>query len=297
MPKRPFATAEVPPAFVPIRLPWTIFPDAVSEKITRPSKVLPESTLPAPAAVPPIVLFGVLTSVMPPEFASAAVPAAFVPIRLPCTTSPEPASICTPGPAFPEARFRSALPRPADRVVQAEDVDPLPIAQGRRSRSVSPDEVAHDHVVVRRDMDAVAPNPLDRQPADRAAGRALRRGSTPPPRHLCRCPRTRYSICVEPLAERVGVGGRTVLAIAVDRHGSVMIGSAEVGRIVCTPEPGILKSIVSCSIGTDADDVADVLVVVGRRDRLAQRHHPVGRVDRVPRACHGDDRHQQAILD
>ena len=51
------------------------------------------------------------------------------------------------------------------------------------------------------------------------------------------------------------------------------------------------------TIGTDADDVADVLVAVGRRDRLTQRHHAVGRADRVTGACHGDDRHQQAILD
>ena len=55
MPSMPLPSAWVPAALRPIRFPWIVFPfadglhgDAVP--------VLPEMTLPSPAAVPPIVL-------------------------------------------------------------------------------------------------------------------------------------------------------------------------------------------------------------------------------------------------
>src|SRR4051812_33371784 len=55
----PLGSAPVPPAWVPIRLPWTVFPvvpvPAVPAMYT-PAFGLPEIRLPTPAAVPPTVL-------------------------------------------------------------------------------------------------------------------------------------------------------------------------------------------------------------------------------------------------
>ena len=55
--------------------------------MSMPSTLLPEITLPAPAPVPPIVLFDAPLSITTPvPLPSAAVPAAFVPMKLPWTT-------------------------------------------------------------------------------------------------------------------------------------------------------------------------------------------------------------------
>ena len=53
--------------------------------MSMPSLPLPEITLPAPAPVPPIVLFDAPLSIITPSplLPSAAVPAAFVPMKLP----------------------------------------------------------------------------------------------------------------------------------------------------------------------------------------------------------------------
>src|SRR3954464_4821910 len=67
---------------------------------------LPEITFRAPAAPPPIVLFGALLICTPTvRLAIAPVPAALVPIKLPCTLLPEaaePPAIATPMVALPE---------------------------------------------------------------------------------------------------------------------------------------------------------------------------------------------------
>ena len=47
------------------------------------------------------------------------------------------------------------------------------------------------------------------------------------------------------VARQLRVGARSRLGVAVDGHGAGDAGSSEVGMIVCTPAPGMLKSIVS----------------------------------------------------
>ena len=80
---------------------------------------LPEMRLPAPAVVPPIVLaFELLACTPPLALGSAAVPAAFVPMRLPCTTVlAELVERWTPTPKLPllplpEIRFPAPLTVP-----------------------------------------------------------------------------------------------------------------------------------------------------------------------------------------
>ena len=84
------ARAAVPAALVPIRLPWTTVPVVRLLLRKTPLPPFPEITLPVPAAVPPIVLFGELTTWTPTApLARAAVPAALVPMRFPWTKPPE----------------------------------------------------------------------------------------------------------------------------------------------------------------------------------------------------------------
>src|SRR5262249_50995617 len=76
-----------------------------------PASVLPEMTLPAPAAVPPIVLLEALYTNTPTSpLATAASPAAFVPVRLPWTwlsVAPRPA-MRPPDPPLPEMTLRAS---------------------------------------------------------------------------------------------------------------------------------------------------------------------------------------------
>lgn len=72
----------VPAALVPKRLPWMSSP--LPERSSTPVVPLPAKTLPAPAAVPPIVTkLEDSTSVSNPAAGSSAVPAAFRPTVLP----------------------------------------------------------------------------------------------------------------------------------------------------------------------------------------------------------------------
>src|SRR5881296_3191007 len=83
-----FAMAAVPAALVPIRLPCMLVPVVTLGVVSVrkiPAPLFPEITLPAPAAVPPIVLFGPKTSTPGPALGRAAVPAALVPMRFPST--------------------------------------------------------------------------------------------------------------------------------------------------------------------------------------------------------------------
>src|SRR4051812_38042268 len=76
-----------------------------------PSQPLPEMTLRAPALVPPMVLFVEPYSIATPSdpLGTAAVPAAFVPMRLPSTVSPLAERNQTPLAWLPEITF----PEPA----------------------------------------------------------------------------------------------------------------------------------------------------------------------------------------
>ena len=72
----------MPAALVPMKLPCTIFP---AELIWTPMP-LAEMTLRAPACAPPISLLKELDSILTPVLLKiASVPAALVPIKLPCT--------------------------------------------------------------------------------------------------------------------------------------------------------------------------------------------------------------------
>ncbi len=75
----PLPRSAVPAALGPMRLPSTLFPVAPPTMLT-PIPALPEMTLPAPAAVPPIVLFVAPSMITPLKpLPRAAVPSAFVP--------------------------------------------------------------------------------------------------------------------------------------------------------------------------------------------------------------------------
>src|SRR5437667_116841 len=85
-PNRPLPTAIVPLGSVPTRLPWmTLF--FVKAPSKTPSNVLPEMTLPAPAAEPPMVRtresLPAPKLAMPIWFGSATVPVLSVPMRFP----------------------------------------------------------------------------------------------------------------------------------------------------------------------------------------------------------------------
>ena len=75
--------AAVPAAFTPIELPCTVFPVAVLPKISSPLVPLPETRLRAFALVPPTVLLPLPIKMPSKELPRAAVPAAFVPMKLP----------------------------------------------------------------------------------------------------------------------------------------------------------------------------------------------------------------------
>ena len=88
MPDIRLAIAAVPARLVPILLPWTTTP-ALLSVISMP-RSFPDTRLPAPAAVPPIVAETLRATRMPRrEPGMAAVPAALVPITLPRTVASE----------------------------------------------------------------------------------------------------------------------------------------------------------------------------------------------------------------
>ena len=81
----PFAIAAVPVVFVPMKLPFTALFVAPVPVIAMLLLALPEITLRAAAVLPPIVLPDAPLMVRPELFLSAAVPVAFVPMKLPNT--------------------------------------------------------------------------------------------------------------------------------------------------------------------------------------------------------------------
>ena len=107
-----FGSAPVPAAFVPIRLPWIVlWPDAVAQKGRNEATPpwFPEMRFPAPGAVPPTRLSRTTATPAWP-LPTAAVPAAFVPIRLAWIDVPTGgvhvgAAVITPQPVLPETRF------------------------------------------------------------------------------------------------------------------------------------------------------------------------------------------------
>ena len=108
-----FPRAPVPAAFVPIKLPCTRFPSALSPPMITPSLELPEIRFRAAGVVPPIVLLAELTKMPNTAFSSATVPAMFVPMKLPSTTLPdEPREISMPSPLLPEIRLHEPVQRP-----------------------------------------------------------------------------------------------------------------------------------------------------------------------------------------
>ena len=134
IPSRRYRAAD-PLALVPMRLPCT---RSCSTRIDRiPLPLFPEMTLPAPADVPPIVLFAPDTTKIPPLLPIAVVPAASVPTRFPCTRLPAEAWIRIPvAPAierpFEEMTFPAAGRRPADGIARGavEDDARAPVTQG-----------------------------------------------------------------------------------------------------------------------------------------------------------------------
>ena len=85
MPSPPLARSFVPDKSVPMELPWMrLLPLSDWPEMEIPTPTLDEITLPAPGAVPPMVLSTVVMSSPSPPLPSGA-PAGVVPIRLPCT--------------------------------------------------------------------------------------------------------------------------------------------------------------------------------------------------------------------
>src|ERR1051326_3490531 len=93
-PLLPLGIAILPVISVPIKFPCTIFDVALVPNISIPPPPLPEIILGAPAAVPPIILLSPLMAipiaVLPGPLDMAAVPAALVPIKFPCTLFDDP---------------------------------------------------------------------------------------------------------------------------------------------------------------------------------------------------------------
>ncbi len=96
----------------PISLPWMTPPVLDEPSTTMPEPPLPPIEFPAPAPLPPIVVFGASSTQMPPEpFGRAVEPSADVPITLPTILLPD-AVLCwsmIPQPVLPEM----TLPSPA----------------------------------------------------------------------------------------------------------------------------------------------------------------------------------------
>ena len=91
-------------------LPWTTFPVVLGKstpKIEIPWLVFPDARLPAPGAVPPLVLLPPPSTAIPSmPLAIAAVPVADVPAKLPSTRLPVTPSSQIPCPPLPEMTLR-----------------------------------------------------------------------------------------------------------------------------------------------------------------------------------------------
>jgi hypothetical protein len=98
------------------------------ELSAMPSLSLPAMTLPAPDAVPPMVLPPATNAMMPmPEFGSAALPVASVPIQLPTISfDAAPAPWMLMPVALPEMRLPVSVVKPPIRLLL--DVTSTPVA-------------------------------------------------------------------------------------------------------------------------------------------------------------------------
>ena len=83
----PLPMARVPWLSVPIKLPWMRAAVASPPDSSMPAVPLPEMRLPAPAAVPPIVVLAEATR-MPVPLGKGAVPCWLVPMKLPSIVTP-----------------------------------------------------------------------------------------------------------------------------------------------------------------------------------------------------------------
>ena len=141
----------VPVTSVPMRLCWTTTPVVPAPVIKMPSSRLAEITLPAPAVVPPMVLFAAPPAIPTPEYAfpRAFVPVRSVPMKLCWTTTPVvPASVIQM-PFSPLAE----ITLPASAVVPPMVVFAAPpsicdagvrVSQGLRTGDVGADEIVLD---------------------------------------------------------------------------------------------------------------------------------------------------------
>ncbi len=136
---------------VPMRLPSTTLPDVPLSTSSTPY-LLPEMTLAAPAAVPPIVFAVALVLIITPpvELPSLTVPVMSVPMRLPSTTLP-----LVPGPAntrhiaVPGDDVGRARGRAAHRVRRGAAVDVyagIAVAETGRAILVGADQIAQHQV-------------------------------------------------------------------------------------------------------------------------------------------------------
>ena len=124
-PSSELGMADVPSRSLPMSFPSTTFRSVPVPTITTPLSVFPEIVLPAPAAVPPIVL-SAAESVrsMPSPLPIATVPVASVPTRFPSTTVPDVPEIETPKALF---EIRLPLPTPPMTLSASKTVTPQAI--------------------------------------------------------------------------------------------------------------------------------------------------------------------------
>jgi len=121
MPYELFPRAVVPSAAVPMRLPFTTLPVEPLSLMAMPAELLPEMTLRAAAAAPPMVLLEAPAAMRTPSllFPRSAVPLTSVPMKLP-STSVEAAlaeAMWTPKLSLPEMTLPApaAVPAPTGR--------------------------------------------------------------------------------------------------------------------------------------------------------------------------------------
>ena len=117
----PFGTLALPFASVPMRARETVLLLVPTPSMRMPVAVFPEITFWEPAAPPTVLPVAELAISMPRRFGTAAAPAAFVPMRFPCTRFPvvPESAIRMPSLPFPEIRFRYAAAVPPMMLLSA----------------------------------------------------------------------------------------------------------------------------------------------------------------------------------
>src|SRR5262249_4195213 len=111
-PLEEFFRARAPVTSVPMRLPWITLLSVLLPPVSKiPSTSLPEMRVPAPDAVPPMVLLELVMLTPEEKLPRSIVPVTSVPMKFPCTRLPvaEEPEIDTPTPLLAEMM----LPAPA----------------------------------------------------------------------------------------------------------------------------------------------------------------------------------------